>query len=71
MTTGQRIRQRREERGIKQSELARQIGVSKQSLYKYEMGIVDNIPLSIIEKMAFALSCSPAYLAGWSEEVTT
>lgn len=70
MTTGQRIRQRREERGIKQSELARQIGASKQSLYKYEMGIVDNIPLSIIEKIAFALNCSPAYLAGWSEEVS-
>lgn len=67
MTVGQRIRQMREEKGVKQSELAKQIGVTKQNLYKYETGIIENISLPIIEKIAFALNCSPAYLAGWSE----
>lgn len=70
MTVGQRIRQMREEKGVKQSELAKQIGVTKQNLYKYETGIIENISLPIIEKIAFALNCSPAYLAGWSEEVS-
>lgn len=67
MTVGQRIRQRREEKGVKQSELAKQIGVTKQNLYKYETGIIENISLPIIERIAFVLNCSPAYLAGWSE----
>lgn len=67
MTVGQRIRQMREEKGVKQSELAKQIGVTKQNLYKYETGIIENISLPIIEKIAFALNCSSAYLAGWSE----
>ena len=67
MTVGQRIRQMREEKGVKQSELAKQIGVTKQNLYKYETGSIENISLPIIERIAFALNCSPAYLAGWSE----
>ena len=70
MTVGQRIRQMREEKGVKQSELAKQIGVTKQNLYKYETGIIENISLPIIERIAFALNCSPAYLAGWLEEVS-
>ena len=67
MTVGQRIRQMREEKRVKQSELAKQIGVTKQNLYKYETGIIENISLPIIERIAFVLNCSPAYLAGWSE----
>lgn len=67
MTKGQRIRSRREELKINQTDLAEKIQVSKQTLYKYENDIVTNIPSDKIEALAQALDVSPGYLMGWSE----
>lgn len=65
MTKGERIRTKREELGISQTDLANSVGISKQTLYKYENNIVTNIPSDIIEKLANKLLCSPAYIMGW------
>ena len=56
MTVGDRIRERREYLGISQIELAKRIHVLKQTLYKYEMNIITNIPSDKIEKMAVLLN---------------
>lgn len=71
MTKGQRIKTKREELNISQTELANQIGVSKQTLYKYENDLITNIPSDVIERMSFRLGCDPAYIMGWevSKEV--
>lgn len=68
MTIGERIRKRREDYRISQTDLAKEIGVSKQTLYKYEANIVTNIPSDIIERIAFILNVSPAYLMGWEKD---
>lgn len=65
MTKGERIRTKREELKISQTDLANSVGISKQTLYKYENNIVTNIPSDIIEKLANKLLCSPAYIMGW------
>ena len=67
MAKGSLIKSRREMLGISQIELAEKIGTSKQNLYKYENDIITNIPSDIIEKLASALDCSPAYLMGWED----
>ena len=67
MKIGERIKHRREELGIAQTWLAEQIGTSKQNLYKYENGIIANIPADKVEAIAKALHTTPAYLMGWSE----
>ena len=64
---GERIRQLRTLRGISQSQLAEAIGESKQTLYKYEHGIVSNIPLPKLEAIARELDCTPIELTGWEE----
>lgn len=69
MTVGDRIKERREYLGISQIDLAKQIHVLKQTLYKYEMNIVTNIPSDKIEEMAKILKVSPAYLMGWEENL--
>ena len=51
MTLAQKIKSKREEKGISQTELAKIIGTSKQTLYKYENGIVTNIPYDTIKKL--------------------
>lgn len=62
---GQRIKTLRHNAGLSQVELAKQIGVSKQTLYKYENDIVTNIPSDKIEAIAYVLDTTPAYIMGW------
>ena len=70
MTIGERIKKVRENAGISQTELANAIGVSKQSLYKYENNIVTNIPSDNIEAIARITKASPAYIMGWEEQMS-
>ena len=62
-----RIHMTRKRKGFTMTELAEKIGVSKQTLYKYEKGIVTNIPLDNIEKIAEVLGVTPAYIMGWED----
>ena len=64
-TKGERIKKYREELGLSQVFLADKIGVSKQTLYKYENDIITNIPSDKIEALAKVFNCTPAYLMGW------
>ena len=63
MTIGERIREARTAKGLTQEQLAEQ--VTKQAVYKYETGIVTNIPLDKLESIAACLGVAPGYLAGW------
>ena len=65
MTMGERIRARREYMQLTASELAERVGESKQTIYKYEKGIVTNIPIEKLEAIAKVLDCDPADLTGW------
>lgn len=65
MTKGEKIKSLRKELGITQVELAKRIGVSKQTLYKYENDIITNIPSPKIELIASALQTSEGYIMGW------
>ena len=67
MNIGERIRKLREEKSLSQTELAKMVGITKQSLYKYESSIITNIPSSKIESIAQRLGTTPAYLMGWEE----
>lgn len=68
MEKGERIRSRREALGMTQTELADALSTTKQNIYKYENGIISNIPSDKIEAMAEILKTTPAYLMGWEEE---
>ena len=70
MTKGQRIREKREALNISQTDLAKRLGISKQTLYKYENDIITNIPSDVIEKMAECLDCSPSFIMGWEKSQT-
>lgn len=67
-TIGNRIKAARMQQGLTLSELADIIGESKQTIYKYETGIVTNIPLPKVIAIADALKVSPGYIAGWEEK---
>lgn len=68
MTIGDRIKNRRMSLGISQIDLAVKVGTTKQQIYKYENGIISNIPSDKIEEIAKALGTTPGYLMGWEEK---
>ena len=53
--------------GLSQVELADKIGVSKQTLYKYENDIITNIPSDKIEAIAKVTGATPAEIMGWED----
>ena len=67
---GDRIVTARKNAGYSQTELATAIGISKQLLYKYEVGKITNIPSDRIEKIAEITHVSPAYIMGWIDTPT-
>ncbi len=67
MTKGEKIKAAREAAGLTQEELGRLCGTTKQTIYKYEIGKVTNIPLERIEAIAKAVDVTPAYLMDWEE----
>lgn len=67
MTIGERIKALRTEKDMTQTELAEMLETTKQNIFKYENGIVTNIPSDKIEKMAEIFGIEPAVLMGWSE----
>ena len=68
MTKGQRIIFAREKTGKNKVKFADAIGVSKQTLYKYENDMIGNIPQEKIEAIAEVSGVSRDFLMGWSSE---
>lgn len=69
MPIGNRFKEIRLKLGISQTEFAKMLGVSKQTLYKYENDIITNIPSNIVEKAAQLGHVSPSYLMGWNNDM--
>ncbi len=67
MTVGERIKLLRCQMGLTQEELASATKTTKQTIHKYETGIISNIPAAKIKAIAEMLYTTPAYLMGWDE----
>ncbi|MBD9084310.1 MAG: XRE family transcriptional regulator [Dialister invisus] len=62
MALSQNIKRRRQEVHMTLEEVAKIVGVSRQTIQRYESGIIASIPSDKIEKLAVALRTTPAYL---------
>jgi len=67
MTKGDRIRNLRESKGLTQEELAKLLNTKRQTISKYEKGIVTNIPSDRLEEIADILETTPEYILGWEK----
>lgn len=67
MTIGERIKYYRLAAGLTQQELADKIGVKLAAVSKYELGTVDNLPISRVERIADALGVTGGQIMGWEE----
>lgn len=64
---GEAIRSLRKASGMSQEALAKRLDTTKQTIYKYENGIVTNIPSDKIEAMSRIFDVSPAVIMCWEE----
>ena len=62
MTTAEKIRQLRLQKGLSQEALGAKIGVKKAAINKYETGRVVNIKRTTLKRLADALGVTPADL---------
>lgn len=67
MTIGDRIKSRRKHLKMSAEELAKRIGKDRSTVFRYEKGDIENLPLDILEPIAKALNTTPQYLMGWDE----
>ena len=67
MKIGERIKQRRLELGYTADALAKLLNKNRATIYRYENGDIENMPIDVLEPLAKALNTTPAYLMGWQE----
>lgn len=67
MSIGLRIKQRRKELHMTADALGELLGKDRSTIYRYEKGDIENLPLDILEPIAKALQTTPQYLMGWQQ----
>lgn len=67
MTTGERIRRRREELGLTQTELAERMHYKSRAAICNIEKDKEDLTTTRIKKIAEALQTTPSYLMGWEE----
>lgn len=68
MAFGDILRQKRRAAHLTMETLAAAVGTTRQTIYRYESGIIQTPPYDKVEALAAALLCSPAELLGWGED---
>ena len=68
MTTAERIKQRRKDLGFRAEDVAERIGVSRSTMFRYENGEIEKLPINHLVPIAKALHTSVDYLMGWTED---
>lgn len=68
MRVGERIKSRRKEIGLSAEQVAKELGVSPATVYRYESNDIMNMRIDKLEPIAKALRITPAYLMGWEDD---
>lgn len=68
MKVGDLLKKLRTDKDLSLDNVAKQLGLARQTLYKYETGLITNIPLTRIEELAKIYNVTPGYIMGWEDE---
>ena len=64
MTIGERIKEIRTSKKISVEYLAKELGVSKTTIYRYEDSTIEKIPVKVFDQLCILLNVTPAELMG-------
>lgn len=65
---GLRISSAREIRGLTLDDIAREVGVAKSTIQRYEKGTITKIKLPVLQSIASALNVNPNWLIGNTDD---
>lgn len=65
MSIGEKIKELRKSQNMTVEELASKLGKNRATIYRYERGDIEALPLDALDPLAKALNTTPAYLMGW------
>ena len=68
MTIGDRIKAHRKALGFSADYLAERLNISRATVFRYEKGEIEKIPVDMLEPLAQILNTTPANLMGWTED---
>lgn len=69
MTVGERIKKCRTDRDLSLEDVSKVVGVSRQTLCRYETGVIKDIPDEKIQKLASFFEVNPSFIKGWDDLV--
>lgn len=64
MKLGERLKQKRKEKGISAEKMAKQLGISVSTIYRYENSSIEKIPVHIFEEMCKILNTTTMEMMG-------
>ena len=64
MELGERIKETRKSKNISVEQMAKELGVSKTTVYRYEDSTITKIPVNVFDQICKILEVSPAQLMG-------
>lgn len=67
MTFAERLRQLREEKDMTLEEIGNILGVGRATIYKYEHGIITNVPPDKVHQLADLFGVTRPYMMGWTD----
>lgn len=68
MTVAERLKSLREQKDYTMEYVAKALNVAQQTYFKYEHGIIVNIPIDKVEILARLFGVSESYIMGWSNK---
>ena len=68
MTFADRLKELRTERNMSLNDIAVILDIQRATVYKYEHGLITNIPPDKVHKLAKLFNVSRPYMMGWSDE---
>lgn len=68
MKLGERMRTARKAKAMSLEDVSKKIGITRQTMSRYENSVIVNIPTEKVEAIAKVLDVTPAYLMGWTDD---
>lgn len=70
MTFAERLKELRTEKGMSLDDVAKHIGCGRANIYKYEHGIITNVPPERVHRLANLFGVTRPYMMGWTDNRT-
>lgn len=66
-TVGENIKKRRKELNLSVDEVAKRLNKNRATIYRYENNDIENMPITVLNRLSEILNISPMVLMGWKE----